>query len=620
MAGIKAKLLPRPIEVPPVTGAEDWREMYPQSLTFDDGKYPEASNWENKQFWYQNNVHYPKALRPLNEVFCQGDNLWLGASSSRVYMLPEAGGSVFRVLNGYIYNTSLSVADPDTVEHRTGIFEERWAYTLMNWDRLVAEWEKQVRATIKEIENLSFTDLPEYEPITRITDLNASTSHEILSSVHNLWRLLDRVWAHHFELFQMPYGQYMKLNKFGQKYGFAEICRELVKGARPLTLEPEERLKELAKLAAKLGLQSYFKRNKGHEVAEQLSQNPSGQQWLKRFDEVKYPYFLAPERQGLSVDERSWIDDPVTLFDNITNFIRKLERGESIERDVEGLLRERDKLTEKCRAMITNEEDKQVFEKLLSDTRKVAPFSENHNFYIEFWSLGLIRKKILELGDWLVRQKVTAENTDIWYLKRYEIDELVFDTCLAWGVGSPLKTAYWQDKITKRKKMWERLSEYTPPFIIGEFPEGESADPTTVMVWGITKERVAAWEKAVQEEEEDILRGLAASRGIAEGPAVVVSHFAQTYKVKNGDILVTSMAAPSWSPVLAKCKAAVLDAGGSMCHAAVMAREKGVPAVVGTGFATRLIKTGDILRVDGNSGEVKILKRITKSCLKESTL
>ena len=69
----KVRKLLKPSEVPPIPGAEDWREMYPQYLTFDSGECKEAADWESKQFWYQNSLHFPRALRPLDEVFCGGD-------------------------------------------------------------------------------------------------------------------------------------------------------------------------------------------------------------------------------------------------------------------------------------------------------------------------------------------------------------------------------------------------------------------------------------------------------------------------------------------------------------------------------------------------------------------
>lgn len=603
----KEKKLPKPSEVPPVPGAEDWREMYPQYLTFDSGENKELADWESKQFWYQNSLHFPRAIRPLDEIFCGGDQLWFGSSASRVYVFPDFMGAPYRLLNGYSYNTAIEITDPKIIEERHKLFLERWDYALDNWGELLKKWEKNVRGTINEIEQIHFPDLPEIDDMSRFINLNANTAYDVLSANHNLWRLLDRAWAHHYELYHIPYGQFLELRAFGQRHGFKESCTDLVKGLKPLVLEPEERLKDLARLAVELGIQNVFKNYEGSKVLTELEKSDKGRKWIEKFDEVKYPYFLVPEAQSLYVDEKSWIDDPVTLFGNIRNFIEKLDSGESIDRDIEGLRRERDELTEKCRKMLKTDEDRKEFDKLLEKTRRVAHFSEDHNFFIEFWSLSLIRKKAIELGEWLFRHGVINEPTDIWFFKRSELDEVVFDVCQAWGLGLVVNPS-WKKTVEKRKRMWEQLRDYTPPTLLGEFPEGESADPSTVMLWGITKERLAEWKEAV-EEEGDILTGVAASAGVAEGPAVVIPRLSESYKVKRGDIFVTPTTSPAWGPVLVRSKAAVLDSGGNMCHAAIIAREEGIPAVVGTWSATRRIKTGDIIRVDGDEGIVTIIKR-----------
>lgn len=214
---------------------------------------------------------------------------------------------------------------------------------------------------------------------------------------------------------------------------------------------------------------------------------------------------------------------------------------------------------------------------------------------------------MIELGEWLLRHGVIDEPTDIWYFKKSELDEAVFDVCLAWGTGAAIKASLWKKMVEKRKRMWERLCEYTPPPCLVNSPR-QSTDPSAVMLWGITEEMLTEWEKAA-EEKRDILKGVAASIGIAEGSAIVIHKFSESDKVKSGDILVTPVTAPAWSPVVARCKAVVLDSGGTMCHAAIIAREEGVPSVVGTRYATRWIKTGDIIRVDGNTGIVQILSR-----------
>ena len=128
------------------------------------------------------------------------------------------------------------------------------------------------------------------------------------------------------------------------------------------------------------------------------------------------------------------------------------------------------------------------------------------------------------------------------------------------------------------------------------------------MLWGITSETLDAWSRPEGDDGENIIRGYAASRGVVEGIARVLKDVNDIGQMQEGEILVCPVTAPSWAPVFGKIKAAVSDIGGTMSHAAIVAREYGMPAVVGTGHATKRIKTGQLLRVDGDLGVVTILR------------
>ena len=153
-----------------------------------------------------------------------------------------------------------------------------------------------------------------------------------------------------------------------------------------------------------------------------------------------------------------------------------------------------------------------------------------------------------------------------------------------------------------------RLREWAPPPALGVPPEAVN-EPFTIMLWGITTDTVGKWLGAASQEDSPAaeLHGFAGSPGIAEGPARVIVAIDQLSEVQAGEILVCPITAPSWVPIFAKIKGAVSDVGGIMCHAAIVSREYGLPAVVGTGFATKRIKTGQLVRVDGNTGTVTIL-------------
>jgi pyruvate,water dikinase len=125
------------------------------------------------------------------------------------------------------------------------------------------------------------------------------------------------------------------------------------------------------------------------------------------------------------------------------------------------------------------------------------------------------------------------------------------------------------------------------------------------MLWGVTTERVREW--ASQRDGGRVLRGAAAAPGAVEGIARVVRGVDQIGDVREGEILVCGATSPAWAPIFTKIRAAVTDVGGVMSHAAIVCREYGLPAVVGTGRATAEIKTGQTIAVDGTAGRVEIL-------------
>jgi pyruvate,water dikinase len=148
-----------------------------------------------------------------------------------------------------------------------------------------------------------------------------------------------------------------------------------------------------------------------------------------------------------------------------------------------------------------------------------------------------------------------------------------------------------------------------PPLPALGIPPEFITEPLTVMLWGITQESVQEW-LGVDGQDGGELRGVAASAGKATGRARVIIDPEQLHEVEDGDILVCRITAPSWAPVFSRLSAAVSDVGGIMAHTAIVCREYGLPAVVGTGFATTSIRTGQLIEVDGNTGVVRIVEDV----------
>ena len=177
----------------------------------------------------------------------------------------------------------------------------------------------------------------------------------------------------------------------------------------------------------------------------------------------------------------------------------------------------------------------------------------------------------------------------------------------SWSNGSPPRgPEHWPQIVSARRAAIAEWAKHSTPPALGPVPEVID-DPAIVMLWGITRESLDRWLRAGSDAESRELRGFAASSGVVEGPACVVKSVEEIGRVRTGDILVCQITNPTWAPIFQKIAGAVSDIGGSMSHAAIVAREFGLPAVVGTGTATSRIRDGQRIRVDGGRGVVTLL-------------
>jgi pyruvate,water dikinase len=162
-----------------------------------------------------------------------------------------------------------------------------------------------------------------------------------------------------------------------------------------------------------------------------------------------------------------------------------------------------------------------------------------------------------------------------------------------------------QAVIKEARRAYEKAHHIRPRDWIGSVTHWSMYVEPYHTLWGWPErwERAQAGEAAI----EGVVKGLPAAAGIAEGVACVVTGPEDFDKVKSGDILVCIMTNPAWVVLFSKIKAVVTDTGGVLAHTAVVAREFGIPGVVGTGDATYRIKDGDRVRVNGSTGVVEIL-------------
>jgi rifampicin phosphotransferase len=202
--------------------------------------------------------------------------------------------------------------------------------------------------------------------------------------------------------------------------------------------------------------------------------------------------------------------------------------------------------------------------------------------YREYPKYGIVnryfvyKKALLKEAEQLVQASVIHEKEDIYYLSFEELQKVVRTNELDYQV------------INKRREAYKLYEKLTPPRVITS--DGE-------IITGAYKH---------QNLPAGAIAGLAVSSGVIEGRARVILNL-EDVELEDGDILVTSFTDPSWTPLFLSIKGLVTEVGGLMTHGAVIAREYGLPAVVGVENATKLIRDGQRIRVHGTDGYVEIL-------------
>ncbi|MBX6389522.1 MAG: PEP-utilizing protein mobile subunit [Frankia sp.] len=612
-----ARGFPDPYTIPTPPGAEGWREMYPYYNLFLDSRREKDS----RRTWFRDSMHFPEPMPPFDIVTSDSAFMSTGVMNTRVFALPPALGLDVRVLNGYLYMSAIGVEDPDEVARRAQEFAVRVGHYYQNWPTLYQAWERKVRDQIAGLAAIAFPELGELEPVERVLAGRGVTSaNDLLVAYQDVLASLDAAWNLHSELLNMGYAAYLNFLMLCRHH-FPEITDQavakMVSGVEVLLFRPDDELKQLARLALDVGdavTEPILAGGSPQRLRADLATTAAGREWLSAFDAASEPWFHFSHGNGFYHHHRSWSDDPTFALGMIAEYIGRLRAGEDLSRPLEAVAAERDTVVERYRSLLTTDEDRNAFDEALGLSRVVFPYVENHNFFIEHWYMTVFWNKMRELGELFVRFGFFEKADDLFFLRRAEVFDAVVDLQMAWcSGGEPLGPDHWPPVVARRREIHAALASSAPPPALGPAPD-RIVEPMTIMLWGVTEAQVATW-LAAQEAGEGgdggprVLTGFAGSPGVAEGPARVVLRPGELDSLRDGEILVASITSPSWTPVFARIAGAVSDIGGIMCHAAIVSREYGLPAVVGTGTATATIRTGDIVRVDGDTGTVTIVAR-----------
>jgi pyruvate,water dikinase len=595
--------------------------MYPSYMLFGE----ELRERDEKKLWFFDQMHNPEPVYPFDVMMPESWLVSLNQYTTRVWNLPTALGIEQRIINGYLYLSPNVIDDPDMVAEREPIFQERARHYFENWDDIYSNWVEKAKNCIERLKAMHFVALADREPSETVFQARGITSSfELLASYSRLLENMHEMAYYHFEMLNLAYGAYLTFLEFCRSQFPAitdDLVARMVTGIDVILYRPDAELRRLAARAVELGVgDALATEGTPDDVIAILETTAAGKEWLSDLEQVKDPWFYYSTGAGYCHANRAWIDDMQPPFRAMRDYVARVRRGEDLRRPIEHLQADRARIADGYRALL-DDDQVDAFDSLLLLSRQVFPFVENHNFYVEHWHHSMFFNKVRELGAVLVAGGMLERDDDIFFLHRYEVYSVLYELQVSWslGVGVPTRgEVTWRAEVERRRRIYEGLRAWGAPPALG-VPPTTVTEPITVTLFGINSETIDRWLAAEYgSDSDDALKGLAASPGVGEGRARVVQAFEDLDDLIDGEVLICPLTAPSWSIVFARIAGAVSDGGGIMSHAAIVSREYGLPAVVATGVGTKQIRTGDLVRVDGNAGIVTILERASSPASAEA--
>ena len=521
---------------------------------------------------------------PLSPLFAtmglSAINRGIASMSADLLNMPEdVELNAMLTINGYAYQ---STSYPPRV----------WWLLLT---RMVPSFPRMLREGVPYWQDIAH---PHYKEVTeqwKDKQLHELSSKEVL---HGVYQVLD-AWAHHLgALMASTMGP-----SAGSETLFTSVYTRMVQkegdpdapvflmGFDSMPIQAEKALYDLSQWCCAEGaLAEYLSGTESETLVSDLvvSTPPAGldadlwSEWQKRFR-----HHL--EQFGYSIYDMDFakplpMDDPLPILEMLKLFVAEQaknpyerqqmyeERRESAERSVRGRVKGLRRWG---------------FEKSLNWAQSRAPLREDGIAEI---GLGypVLRGLLLELGQRCTVANAISAADDIYWLEEQEIQELVE------ALESGAQINEMRELVVERKALWQAQKSVTPP---PQLPPGKK-------YMGFNMEGVLAGGEGGL--EGNILRGVPSSPGQVTAPARVLSGPEDFDQMQPGEILVAGITTPAWTPLFAMASGVVTDVGGPLSHGSIVAREYGIPAVLGTGLATRTITSGQMLSVDGNTGTITL--------------
>lgn len=520
-------------------------------------------NWSNPESealsWWHERWHYPDPLTPLAFDYAHMlyHNMIRGMRAKG-----EAGAIRVEQVDSYVY-IAFGPPRPDDPEPLgTETQPDRFENHVM-WDEL---WLPEIQRYIEEWKTF---------------DRGSATLPELLEHLDRAITQLQRCWEIHDRL---DFGPGTLFALVGEALGWtAEEASDLVLGVASKSTEGDDALRALARLASDTPAVREIVVSLD-DASEALAALPEAAAFRAALDAYLAEFGLRSDNFH-DIALTSWIEDPTPVFAMLRLYLRDSIDGTTASHAAAEA--KRDAAQERARAEFTERLPDRLdeFERELAYGLRGNQLNEDHNYWLDQMVLYWARMDMLAAGDLLVAAGSIEARDDVFMLSLDEVRTTLLE---------PIDR---RAAVQSAREALEAARAADPPGQIGA-PMPDEMKPMLSAVFG-------QFESTSTAEQ---VRGLGASAGSATGIARIITSLDDADRLEDGDILVAETTSPPWTPLFGVAGAVVTDAGGPMSHVAIVAREYGIPAVVGTADATKRITDGQRIRVDGSEGTVDLLK------------
>ena len=550
---------------------------------------------ERELFWIYDDLHIPN---PVSPMFFDIGGWWLTCDHMfRRFGTPFASDWIAKEINGYVYTAAVP-ADAGIRAEATE-YQARYAPRVprdagyagkvgayLGWvlphyaESFLDWWRDRLRPEIER----NFEYLDDF-------DSDSASLLDLAVLLEDAIDIHDRHWKIHWMLNFAQFASTQALNATIEEVrGEADPA---LMGRLQSSLEDRNwdsiedlwRLKEEIKADAELA--GAFEGETAGDVRRALEGSERGRRFLEERVLAHQKTFGYKAIWSHEFAFKTWREDPAPILEAVRGY---LATDYDYPANIAAV---RDDLAKaKAEAVDGLEgEQREQLQGALDRSLSMNPLTPDHHFYVDQGTNARLRLLLIAIGEKLVGAGTLDDPEDVMYLRYNELRLLMADSSAFDARGT----------VGERRDAREAAYELRPPSWVGTATKTALDFPYNAL-WGFP-EKFYAGEPATAGE----VRGLAASPGVVEGPARYVASLDEFDQVQDGEILVCRMTNPAWVVLFTKISGLVTDAGGAVSHPAVVAREFGIPAVVGTTNGGERIKTGDRVRVNGSTGVVEIL-------------